>query len=406
MTQNDGSAWEELLLRVSFLFVGGFAFAEGLQNWIRGKIETHPEVAAIILVTYMVAFVSLGIGVSSSQIVRRLRHVPLVTLVGLVLASAYVISQAEFNGAYRSDSLAFTHYAAILSIRGTNPYSVDLQNALAVFSVDPEFITLTPSGSLVTTLNYPALSFLFFVPAVVLGIRDMRVIIFVFEIATLLSIYYWAPAKVRPIILLPLFAGSDLVINFSAGTIADYLWVFPLVCMLFSLKTPRLAGALYGLACAAKQTPWLLAPFLMIWMYEDGEGSVRDRLKRTLMFAAASAAFFLLPNIPFILLDYASWWGGVVTPSFGNLVILSQGLSMVSEAGLIPLPPDFYLVAFVAVFATLLFNYAVYFDKLKHAIWVLPAVVMWFSYRGLQNYFIFWVPLLAASAVCILRERV
>jgi uncharacterized membrane protein len=142
-------------------------------------------------------------------------------------------------------------------------------------------------------------------------------------------------------------------------------------------------------------------------MYCDETGSSRAaRLKRTAIFSALTILMFLIPNFRFINESYPQWWDGVVMPSFGNLVILSQGLSMVSELGYVPLPPDFYSITLLAVFATLIFNYAVYFDKLKHIIWVMPILALWFSYRGLQNYFIFWIPMLVASAVYIYRERI
>jgi uncharacterized membrane protein len=166
------------------------------------------------------------------------------------------------------------------------------------------------------------------------------------------------------------------------------------------------AGAFYGLSCAIKQTPWLLVPFLLIWVYHDGAGlSRRERALRTVCFAVAAGCLFLVPNLWFIFQDYQSWWQGVITPSFGNLVILSQGLSMVSELGIIPLPPRVYALAAVSVFATLVFNYAVYFNRLRHIIWVMPMLAMWFSYRGLQNYFIFWIPMLVISAVYIYKDR-
>lgn len=397
---------EELLLRISFVFVGGFALAEGLQNWIRGKIETHPEVVAILLITYLVAFAALGIGMSDDRVIKRFRHLPLSVLIWLLLASGYVISQVNLNGAYGSDSLAFAHYAAMLFVKGVNPYGRDLQDALRLFSVDPQFITLTPSGSIVTILNYPALSFLLLVPAVICGVADMRVVIFLFEIVALVSIYYWAPVEIRPIVLLPVFAGADLAINFSSGSIADFLWVLPLLYVLISLKRPWLAGVFYGISCATKQTPWLLAPFLLIWVYNDRVEFPRgDRVRRAASFAVSAVASFLVPNLWFIYQDYSLWWQGVITPSFGNLVILSQGLSMISEIGYVPLPPHFYLITFIAVFVTLVFNYAVYFEKLKHAIWIMPMLTMWFSYRGLQNYFIFWIPLLVTSAIYMYKER-
>ena len=105
------------------------SLAEGLQNWIRGKIETHPEVVAILLITYLVAFAALGIGMSDDRVIKKFRHLPLFVLIGLILASGYVISQVNLNGAYGSDSLAFAHYAAILFVKGVNPYGRDLQDA-------------------------------------------------------------------------------------------------------------------------------------------------------------------------------------------------------------------------------------------------------------------------------------
>jgi len=406
MQRIDSAATEEFLLRISFLFAGAFALAEGLQNWIRGRVETHPEVVLIILIMYVVAFANFGIGMSNVRVVKKLRHLPLAALIGIILASAYVITEVEFYGAYRSDSLAFTHYAAALVLKGVNPYGRDLQDALRIFAVDPEFITLMPSGNLMTILNYPALSFLVFAPAVACGVRDMRVVIFLFEIVALVSVYWWAPAGIRAAVLLPVFAGSDLVISFSAGSIGDFIWLVPMILMFISIKKPWLAGVFYGAGCAIKQTPWLLAPFLLVWIYHESTKSWRrDRLARAAIFAGTAAFAFLLPNLMFIYQDLPHWWEGVVAPSFGNLVILSQGLSMVSELGYVPLPPQFYSITFMAVFATLIFNYAVYFDKLKHVIWVMPMITLWFSYRGLQNYFIFWIPMLVASAIYIYRER-
>ena len=42
---------ETFLVRLSFIFAAGFVLAEGLQNWIRGDIETHPEVVLLLLTT-------------------------------------------------------------------------------------------------------------------------------------------------------------------------------------------------------------------------------------------------------------------------------------------------------------------------------------------------------------------
>lgn len=405
MAKNTFAIEEHFLIRITFLFSGGFMLAEGLQNWIRGRIETHPEVVALLILTYAVAFTLFVLATLDNDLVLKVRDVALVALLLITAVSWYVITQVEYPGAYQTDAFAFTHYSAILYSKGMNPYAQDLQAALSAFSVDPQFITLTPNGGLVSTLNYPALQFLELLPAVWLGLHDARGVIFAFEIAAMLVIYFWSPREIRTIVLLPLFAGSDLMISFGAGALAEFLWILPLVLMVVFLDRPWVAGIMFGVACATKQTPWLLAPFLLVWLLRSKPNiNALETLKRIGIFTTLALAAFLLPNIGFMTNDFNTWYSGVVTPAFGNLVVLGQGLSLITVAGGVPLPPTFYLVATLVVAATLLVNYFVYFERLAHAVWAFPAIILWFSYRGLQNYFIFWIPLLVMSAVLLYRR--
>ena len=405
MTKNSLVLEEQFLVRISFIFAGGFMLAEGLQNWIRGRLETHPEVILLNLLTYGLAFVLFALATVNSDWVPRFRGLALASLIFVTLVSWYVITQVEHPATYQTDALAFTHYSAILLSRGINPYTQDLQAALSKFTVDPEFITLTPNGDLVSILNYPALQFLVLLPVVWLGLPDARIVVYIFEIASIAIIYFWSPTELRPLVLVPLFAGADLAINFTAGAVVDFLWVLPLVLMVVFFDRPAVAGVMFGLSSAMKQTSWLLAPFLLVWFLRSRpELKAGRRLKRTGAFTLYALVAFLIPNIGFMLNDFAAWYNGVVTPAFGNLVVLSQGFSLITLAGGVPLPPAFYLTATLVVAVALLVNYVVYFQKLSLAIWAFPATILWFSYRGLQNYFIFWVPLLVMSAVLLYRR--
>ena len=396
---------EQFLVRISMLFAAGFIFAEGLQNWIRGRVETHPEVVLLIILSYALAFTLFLLATLNSKGIMKLRDVAFVSLILTTAVSWYVITQIEHPGSYQTDALAFVHYSAILLSKGINPYPQDLQSALSMFSVSPEFITLTPSGNLVTTLNYPALQVIAFLPAVWARLGDVRIIIYLFEIATIVIIYLWSPKEIRPLTLIPLFAGSDLAINFSAGSIADFIWILPLVLMVIYMDYPLVAGIMFGLASAVKQTPWLLAPYLLIWfLRSESNLKLQSRLKRVGVFTAAAVAAFLIPNLWFMFNDFGAWYSGVVTPAFGNLVVLSQGLSLITLASGVPLPPAFYLVATLVVAATLIVEYYLYFERLAFALWAFPAIILWFSYRGLQNYFIFWTPLLVMSAVMLYKR--
>jgi uncharacterized membrane protein len=400
------TALEEFAVRISMLFAAGFIFAEGLQNWIRGQIEIHPEVVYLIILSYVLAFTLFVVATLDDRRIMRLKDLSFGALILTTAISWYVITQIEHAASYQTDALAFVHYSAILLSKGVNPYSQDLQSALNMFSVSPEFLTLTPNGNLVTTLNYPALQVIAFLPAAWAGLSDARIIIYLFEIATLGIIYIWAPKEVRPLALIPLFAGSDLAINFSAGSIADFIWVLPLVLMVIWMDRPLVAGVMFGLASAVKQTPWLLAPYLLVWFLRSAPNiALGTRLRRVAIFVSASVGAFLIPNLWFMTQDFGAWYAGVVTPAFGNLVVLSQGFSLITLAIGVPLPPAFYLGTVVIASVALLIEYYLYFEQLAYALWAFPAIILWFSYRGLQNYFIFWTPLLVMSAILLYRRR-
>jgi len=397
-------SWDRFGVRISMLFAAGFIFAEGLQNWIRGQIETHPEVVYLMLLSYALAFALFILATLNDERVLKLRDLAFFSLTLTTAISWYVVTQIEHPASYQTDALAFIHYSAILLSKGINPYQQNLQSALSMFSVNPQFLTLTPNGNLVTTLDYPALQVIAFLPAAWAGLKDARIIIYLFELATLIIIYLWSPKELRALALIPIFAGSDLAINFSAGSIADFIWLLPMVLMVVWMDYPLVAGTMFGLACAVKQTPWLLAPFLLVWFLRSmPKLSLRTRLKRVALFAIASLAAFLIPNLWFMTQGIGAWYSGVFTPAFGNLVVLSQGLSLITLANGVPLPPAFYLTVVLIVAVTLLVEYYLYFEELAYALWAFPAVIFWFSYRGLQNYFIFWTPFLVMSVIMMYK---
>jgi uncharacterized membrane protein len=390
---------EVFILRLAFIFSAQFALYEGFQDYNRGS--GHPEAIVLTLVIYGVSLLVFVMSLLPSSVVLRFRDLPLLLLLLVMVTSVYVVAEIAYKGAYRTDVLAFSHYAAMLFVsQGANPYTQDMTKALDLFKVQPSDLTPLTSGSYLMTFQYPALHFLVFVPFVLLGLRDMRWVLVLFEVCVALTLYLKGPRKLRPMLLLPLFAGSDLMINFTAASVSDALWVLPLLFAAFCLERPLALGLFYGLACAVKQTPWFLAPFLLIYLIKTEEGkSVRERLSPTMKFALTTIAAFLVINLPFILLNSAAWFGNVMTPMTEDLVIHSQGLSSLTEVGLLPVGKIFYTLLFASVFLVLVVNYYVYFDKLRFAFWIFPGIALWFSYRALTNYIIYWTPLMLVSMI-------
>ncbi|MBS7623031.1 hypothetical protein KEJ39_05075, partial [Candidatus Bathyarchaeota archaeon] len=163
------SKYEELTLRILYLFSSGFLFYEGFKNWLRGRLETHPEVVIMCLLVYGVALLILVVSMFPFRFIKRLKALPIAALLFASAVSIYVVAAVQYRGVYRTDSMALTHYASQLWIFPSwNPYGSDLQKGLEAFAVDVDYITLKPDGDLVTNLNYPALHILVFTPFVYL----------------------------------------------------------------------------------------------------------------------------------------------------------------------------------------------------------------------------------------------
>ena len=396
------------MLRLVFLFSGQFAIYEGFQDWNRGRADLHPEVAVLTLIVYGVSLLVLAFSLMPTDLVLRFRHLPLIPFIIATVVSVYVVAEIAYKGSYRTDVLAYSQYAAILFVKqGANPYLQDMTKALDMFRVLPGDLTPLTSGEYLTTFQYPALHFLVFVPFVWLApLGDMRWVLVAFEIGVILTLYFYCPQNLRPMILLPLFAGSDLMINFTASSVTDMLWVLPLIFAAFNLKKPLISGLFYGLSCAFKQIPWLLAPFLLIYMLQiDRNAASKVRLLRALKFAGIAIAVFLSVNLPFIVSAPRVWFGNVLTPIASDLIILSQGLSLLTQVGLGEVGRAFYTILAVGVAAVLFVNYYAYFDRLKYLFWIFPGIILWFSFRALTNYVIYWLPLLLVSLILWYRDE-
>lgn len=399
------------ILRIAFLFSAQFAIYEGFQDWNRGRADLHPEVAILTLAIYGVSILVLAISLMENDVVLRFRHIPLIPFLIATLTSVYVVAEIAYNGSYRTDVLAYSQYAAIMLVKqGANPYLHDMTSALQMFRVQPSDLTPLTSGDYqingIIPFQYPALHFLVFVPFVWLGLADMRWVLVAFEIGVVLTIYYYCPQNLRPMILLPLFAGSDLMINFTAASVTDMLWVLPLVFGAFTLKKPSVSGLFYGISCAFKQIPWLLAPFLLIYMLQiDRKAASRVRIVRALKFAGAAVVVFFVVNVPFIIGAPRVWLGDVLTPIASDLVILSQGPSVLTQVGLVEVGRTFYTILAAGVLVTLFVNFYAYFDRLKYIFWVFPGIILWFSFRALTNYVIYWLPLLLVSLILWYRDE-
>lgn len=304
---------------------------------------------------------------------------------GLLFSSILVLFTIYFTEPHLgTDGILYTRYSIDLLLKGENPYLHSMLPAYEKYGLNYHWSTPTLEGGIVDKFSYPPLGFLIFVPLFLLGIPDLNATTVLFFISTVLFLCYEA----RRLWLLPvvaMFLDQNLLF-FSAGGIFDIIWIFFLLLAmkLFYERRRVLSAILLGIAISVKQTPAFAVPFILVYLIK--ESGVKDAFK----YALTVGVTFTSISLPFLLWDPKSYLAGVLAPLSG--IIQGFGFASLVYSGYLNLHPTFFKVAVGVVFSTLLALYWINFDKLKHSCWLMPMLILWFHMRSLQNYFIFFIP--------------
>ena len=314
---------------------------------------------------------------------------------------------------YATDEIAFDQYAAQLALHGINPYLHSMAPAFPMFHVSPNGYTFRLNGQPVTTLSYPALSFEAYLPVLALGLTT--------QAAVWIDVAAWALGAVILYAVLPrnlaplaaVVASVDIYIGYAAGGVTDCLFVPLLVGAAVGwdrfASTRGLAAwrgpVLMGLAMAVKQTPWLVAPFVVAGIVlESRRGGWYQAVRDGLRYAGIAAVAFLVPNLPYLIGAPRAWLHGILTPLSSQAVPAGQGLISLSlSLGVGGGSLLAYNVAAVVVLAAVLACYVVTYPALKPATFLLPSVVLFFATRSFGSYLVMLIPAAIAAAATTRR---
>jgi len=249
------------------------------------------------------------------------------------------------------------------------------------------------TGQLLARTPYPALAFLIYVPGILVGVRDIRLVSLTFHVAAILVLYFRVKGPMRYLAPLTLVSTQNML-DLTPGGATDIIWVLPTILMALDVRKVPRAALWFGIACAIKLTPLFLGPFLLVWYYKSSESdSLRIRLRNPLLFLSISSIVFLVPNLPFMVASPQAWAYAVTAPSQASLVMYGSGFSSLGVYGFVLLPRSFYGAVTVFVFLVLLSALALRFERFQYAFWFFPAITLYFAPRSLQNYIIYWYPL-------------
>ncbi len=328
--------------------------------------------------------------------------------VGLMIVESF---EAPY---YPNDGTLLDHNAAMLLLQGQNPYvASDIVAAIRDFHQPADFTTPLQQGLLAhqqdyptkdqlrdllaqepvgqpgrvlefeSHVSYPALSFLVLVPLVWAGLPT----VLPFYVLCLALLAFFGLRVVRPELrwLVGLLFLADLpVLNSTLAGDLDIFYILLVFLAWLWWERWWWSAMLFGLALASKQLAWFYFPFYLIFVYQ------RRGWREAALRTGIAGAVFLLPNLPFILMDGAAWVTGVLAPLRDPMFPAGAGIIALGVGKVLPFLPHGVYTALEAL--GMLVALAWYFRwgrQRPESAMVLAVFPLFLAWRSLPTYFYF-----------------
>ena len=396
-----------LTARIGWSLVSLLVGLTGLQAWNGSTLVPGANLVSVVLVLISLwggwrAWVGRdGLGLRGQALVM----VALVVGMGFFAAAVWMTQPG-----YGTDGAAFDQYAASLAMHGLNPYTHSMAPALTQFHVPQSFHTYRLNGTEVDNLSYPSASFLLYLPALIFGLHTQAANVVDVAFWGLSGLMLWRMLPARSSWAAGLILSANVYLSFMIGGLTDALFVpFVLIAVYrwdrygvhLEDSVARWIGPFaLGIACSVKQTPWFLAPFLLIGLWIEHRENGTDGVRVVTRYAATALGTFLLLNAPFIVANPAAWARGTFLPLVQPTIPDGQGLVDLTifnhlGGGRLAL----YTYAGVACFALALLAFRYRYAALKRA-WVpLIGVTFFLPTRSFGSYLFMLVPAAIVAGV-------
>jgi uncharacterized membrane protein len=354
----------------TIFFVSYLNFYEIINGWILFVI-------GLICILYFLTYIELP------------KFIKFVSLAGLffITIQFFIVIASVFGNA-TTDEIIIETYAAKIFIQGQDPYINS--NMVGVFKfITPIYGTPMLNGNSVYFLLYPGMSVLAFIPFVYLNLPDYASLYFFSILLIGFTILYLKKKGLSDSIpYLSIILAIDIsFIGLSINGSTDVIWIFFMALSYMYRDKSKLSGAMFGLSISAKQIPVLIFPYFLYLIYKEKNNSIKE----VIYFTIFGIFTFFLTNLPFIIMQPHDWIRNIIEAEFQPVIGIGVGFSELSFAGAANVPSAVFTVLFItATFVFLLF-YIRFYDRLKYALFVFPAIVFLFNYRLLATYILDWL---------------
>lgn len=390
---------ERWTLRIGLIVAAIMIWGAAHQLFDNSNIAQNRSFLPLILLM-VISGVLMLIAAASRPIYRIYHLIIIISFIAtfLVYGLHYSVNRAYQAWFSTTDVYMFTDYGAELVRRGINPYSTEYADSYRIYRASFYNSTPTIDGDFIAKLVYPPLSLFPFILFQALGL-DTNYIYPLFQCLIVVVLFLAAPRYARALVIIPILIDLRYV-WFAFGGVNDSIWALFFVLTIVLWHRWPWSAVCFGLACATKQQTWLLIPFLTILLWhEAGPGRWRERLIKVSRYAVLTMLVFFVINLPFIVWDAGAWFRGVVSPFRDQMITLGMGIASLTTLGVVMIPRPLFTAFVGLIYATLLFVYARHVHSLKHALWIFPALTLWFGQRSLSSYWYYNVFPIAAAVL-------
>lgn len=307
----------------------------------------------------------------------------------------------------KTDGYVLQTEGAEAFLAGQNPYAVNYGSEIlaevpgyfrtplsSVFTISE----LSDPSNIVTHLDYPPTSFLWYVPAEVIGIEGVTWDVAMMALFVMLLVAM-APKALR--LFVPVFFMLNWnMMLFPASYVPDTAWVLMVIGAIMTFRYPKTNAVLWAFAASYRPQPILVATYFAVFAYREfGTGYLKQWVPTGLFVTA-------LLNIPF-----AVWTGfdqyvslvslpvRVTIPPGGVGPSMFLSTAEVTTYSVLEYKPLFTLMTVSAWLLTLAISYF-YYDRMGVGILAFPGLVLWFHWRSFENYML-WYPLFVFAAYLV-----
>jgi len=253
----------------------------------------------------------------------------------------------------------------------------------------------TQPAEFVSTVSYPAGSFLFHTPFIALGLQDLRIFYLLCAIAIGAIIFWRAPSQLRPLVIAA-FLVSLVLWNLVATGTNDTLYVLFILVGWMLRSRLWLAALFMGLAASTKQIAWFYILFYLILVLRE------TGWRPVFQSVVGIVTVFLAINLPFILGAPQHWLEGVLGPMADPLFPKGVGLVTLSVAGILPQNALLFVILEIVVLISAAIWYYRTGYKYPQVGLLLAVLPLFFAWRSF-SFYLYFASILVFGAVIVLE---